>query len=235
MKQILLLTCMLFLSFGAFAQSGSITGNISDNDTYEALPRANVVIKGTSRGTTTDINGKFTLSDLSPGSYALEISFIGYQLKEMIANVRSGQTTNLGEIRLGAASINVRGFDQRNTAVMINGVPVNDMENGWVYWSNWAGLSDVTTKMQVQRGLGASKLAVPTIGGSINIITNAADMRKGGAFGAMVGNDGYNKYSLVLSTGLGFHDPGHTHAGQRVCRWHQIQRMVLFCIVIKSD
>jgi hypothetical protein len=36
---------------------------------------------------------------------------------------------------------------------MINGVPVNDMENGAVYWSNWAGLSDVTSA-NVQRGLG---------------------------------------------------------------------------------
>ena len=42
-----------------------------------------------------------------------------------------------------------------NIAVMINGVPVNDMETGWVYWSNWSGLADVTNKMQVQRGLGA--------------------------------------------------------------------------------
>jgi len=36
----------------------------------------------------------------------------------------------------GDARVNVRGFNQRNVAVMINGVPVNDMENGWVYWSN---------------------------------------------------------------------------------------------------
>lgn len=34
----------------------------------------------------------------------------------------------------GDARVNVRGFNQRNVAVMINGVPVNDMENGWVYW-----------------------------------------------------------------------------------------------------
>jgi len=54
----------------------------------------------------------------------------------------------------GDARINVRGFNQRNVAVLINGIPVNDMENGWVYWSNWAGLSDVTRSMQVQRGLG---------------------------------------------------------------------------------
>lgn len=103
----------------------------------------------------------------------------------------------------GDSRINVRGFDQRNTAVMINGIPVNDMENGWVYWSNWAGLSDVTSKMQVQRGLGASKLAVASVGGSINIITNAADFDKGGVAGVSIGNDGYQKYSVVLSSGLG--------------------------------
>lgn len=102
----------------------------------------------------------------------------------------------------GDSRINVRGFDQRNTAVMINGIPVNDMENGWVYWSNWAGLSDVTSTMQVQRGLGASKLAVASVGGSINIVTNAADFEQGGKFGVSVGNDGYQKYSLVLSSGL---------------------------------
>ena len=39
----------------------------------------------------------------------------------------------------GDARINIRGFNQRNVAVMINGVPQNDMENGWVYWSNWDG------------------------------------------------------------------------------------------------
>lgn len=103
----------------------------------------------------------------------------------------------------GDSRINVRGFDQRNTAVMINGIPVNDMENGWVYWSNWAGLSDVTSRIDFQRGLGASKLVVPAVGGSINIVTNAADMKKGGVVSAGIGNDGYQKYGLVLSSGLG--------------------------------
>ena len=102
----------------------------------------------------------------------------------------------------GDSRINIRGFDQRNTAVMINGIPVNDMENGWVYWSNWAGLSDVTSTIQVQRGLGASKLAVPSVGGSINIVTNPADFKKGGAATFSLGNDGYQKYAAVASTGL---------------------------------
>ncbi|MEY2950331.1 MAG: hypothetical protein RLZZ248_1532, partial [Bacteroidota bacterium] len=102
----------------------------------------------------------------------------------------------------GDSRINIRGFDQRNTAVMINGIPVNDMENGWVYWSNWAGLADVTSSIQVQRGLGASKLAVASVGGSINIVTNAAEMREGGAVSVSIGNDGFQKYSFALSSGL---------------------------------
>ena len=57
----------------------------------------------------------------------------------------------------GDARVSIRGFDQRNIAVLVDGVPVNDMENGQVYWSNWDGLGDITRYMQVQRGLGASE------------------------------------------------------------------------------
>jgi outer membrane cobalamin receptor len=102
----------------------------------------------------------------------------------------------------GDGRINLRGFGSENVAVMINGVPVNDMENGALYWSNWAGLSDVTSAMQVQRGLGASKVAVPSIGGTINIISKSYDAEKGGSFRYGMGNDGYQKYGVSLSTGL---------------------------------
>ncbi len=101
----------------------------------------------------------------------------------------------------GDARINVRGFNQRNVAVLINGIPVNDMENGWVYWSNWAGLSDVTRTMQIQRGLGASKLAINSVGGTINIITKTTDAQEGGSLKVGFGNDGYFKEALTLSTG----------------------------------
>ncbi|WP_299777591.1 TonB-dependent receptor [uncultured Formosa sp.] len=102
----------------------------------------------------------------------------------------------------GDGRINLRGFESDNVAVMINGVPVNDMENGAVYWSNWAGLSDVTSSMQVQRGLGASKVAVPSIGGTINIISKTTDIEEGGSIGTSVANDGYLKFGATYSTGL---------------------------------
>lgn len=102
----------------------------------------------------------------------------------------------------GDAKINMRGFQSANVAVMVNGVPVNDMEWGGVYWSNWAGLSDVTRSMQTQRGLGASKISAPSVGGSVNIVTNGIDAKKGGTFSFGVGNDGLYNLSLSLSAGL---------------------------------
>lgn len=102
----------------------------------------------------------------------------------------------------GDGKLTMRGFNSENVAVMINGVPVNDMENGRVYWSNWAGLSDVTSAMQVQRGLGASKVAVPAIGGTVNILSKTTDVNKGGSIFFGTGNDGYQKYGATVSTGL---------------------------------
>ncbi|MBE0423602.1 MAG: TonB-dependent receptor [Lutibacter sp.] len=102
----------------------------------------------------------------------------------------------------GDSRVNLRGFESANIAVMINGVPVNDMEWGGVYWSNWAGLSDVTRSMQVQRGLGASKVAAPSLGGSINVVTKSIDAKEGGAISYGIGNDGYSKVGFSYSTGL---------------------------------
>lgn len=102
----------------------------------------------------------------------------------------------------GDSRINIRGFDQLNTAVMINGVPINDMENGRVFWSNWAGLGDVTTAMQVQRGLGSSKLAISSVGGTINVVTRTSAAREGGVVSSTLGNDNYVKVLGAYSTGL---------------------------------
>ena len=76
----------------------------------------------------------------------------------------------------GDARINVR---ENNLSVMINGVPVNDMENGWVHWSNWDGLGDASTSIRLQRGLSAVNLATPSIGGTLNVITDPSAMRSG--------------------------------------------------------
>lgn len=252
----------MFLAMTSAIYAQTVTGTVSDET--GPLPGANVLVKGTTNGTQTDFDGKFSLN-VSEGSGTVVVSFVGYGNKEVSYTVASGETKDLGNIKLvsdntldevvvvgsiidvakdretpvavstikaveiqdklgsqefpeilsstpsvyatksgggfGDARINIRGFAQENIAVMINGVPVNDMENSRVYWSNWAGLSDVTTAMQVQRGLGSSKLAISSVGGTINIVTKTTDKRQGGAISGTYGNDNYLKTLATYSTG----------------------------------
>lgn len=102
----------------------------------------------------------------------------------------------------GDAKINIRGFKSSNTATMVNGVPVNDMEWGGIYWSNWSGLGDVISSMQVQRGLGATIISSPSFGGTINMITKGLDAKKGGTAWYGLGNDNSMNYGISFSTGL---------------------------------
>lgn len=102
----------------------------------------------------------------------------------------------------GDARVNIRGFDQRNIAIMINGVPINDMENGWVYWSNWDGVGDATSSIQVQRGLSAVNLATPSVGGTMNIITDPAQAKAGVLYKNEYGSGSFQKQTLFASTGL---------------------------------
>ena len=63
----------------------------------------------------------------------------------------AGQSGGFGDSR-----ISVRGFQQDNTAFLLNGQPINGMEDGKMYWSNWSGMGDIANAIQIQRGLGSS-------------------------------------------------------------------------------
>ena len=242
----------------------TITGTVIDEEFKEPLLGANVLIKGTTHGASTDDKGKFTLKTTQKKGI-LEVSFIGFKTKEVpftitkdkvvlqislsadaeeltgititgntlldvakerktpvaVSTIHAAEIVNkLGNQEFpellkktpsvyatksgggyGDSKINIRGFGNENIAVMINGMPINDMENGRVYWSNWAGVSDVTSAMQVQRGLGASKLAIASVGGTINIVTRAADMPEGGVASATLANDGFYKGLAAYNTG----------------------------------
>ncbi len=257
-----LLVVLGFLSLATHAQ-GTITGRVSDTGSDEPLIGATVVVEGTTRGTSTNLDGSFALQ-IPEGDNNIVISYIGYITKTLEVSIRNNETKDMGEIELesstvgldeilitssfardrqtpvslstidpmqieerlgtqefpeifkttpsiyatkdnggyGDGRITLRGFDTYNVGVLINGIPVNDMENSRVYWSNWAGLSDVTQTAQVQRGLGASKLGLSSVGGTINIITKSTDAEKGGSVYSGLGNSGYRKQAFTVSTGL---------------------------------
>src|SRR5690554_3307444 len=102
----------------------------------------------------------------------------------------------------GDTQMYTRGFDQSNTAFLLNGQPINGMEDGNMYWSNWSGMADIANAIQIQRGLGSSKLAISSVGGTINFITKATQMNEGGFIRAGLGNDNYFKSTVGYSSGL---------------------------------
>lgn len=102
----------------------------------------------------------------------------------------------------GDSRLTLRGFGSENIALLINGIPMNGMENGSIYWSNWSGLSNVTNSIQVQRGIGLSKLGLFSVGGTVNIITMGTEFEQNGSVFATVGNNGFLNTGFNFSSGL---------------------------------
>ena len=165
-----------------------------------AVPLSSVGLKEVEVVASIAIDRKTPVAVSSVNAEQIEDKLGNQEFTEVLRSTPSVYVTKQGG-GFGDSRINIRGFDQRNVAVMINGIPVNDMENGWVYWSNWAGLSEVTRTMQVQRGLGASRLAISSVGGTMNIITKTTDQEAGGSASVAYGNNNYLRGSLTLSTG----------------------------------
>lgn len=85
MIQKVTLTVLLFFSFIiGFAQNGSIAGKVLDKEVNnEPLPFSNISIKGTTKGTTSDLDGLYQITEVAPGTYTLVVSFVGYETKEI--------------------------------------------------------------------------------------------------------------------------------------------------------
>lgn len=261
-NQFLFAAVMMLFTTVAFAQA-TITGTVVDGETSSPLPGANVLVKGTTNGATTDFDGNFSLTAQS-NSGVIVISYVGFAAK----TVKFNGDTNVGTINLypdntldevvvvgtgvidlaedretpvavstirgkdiqlkaagnvefgeamkntpsvyvsnqaggfGDSQIFLRGFDQTNTAYLLNGQPINGMEDGRMYWSNWSGMSDVANAVQIQRGLGSSKLAISSVGGTVNIVSKTTDKRKGGFVRFLGGNDSYVKSTVSYDSGI---------------------------------
>ncbi len=294
-RKLLLFSFLCALTFSAFAQKQTVSGVVKDSQTNETIVGANVIIKGTSTGAATDINGNFSI-DLDKGKHTLQVSFVGYTtiLKdidvggtpvklsfslvpdlvleevEVVADIAKIRETPVAfttlspatiEERLsgqdipmllnktpgvyatqqgggdGDARITIRGFNQRFVAVMLDGIPVNDMENGWVYWSNWFGLDAVTRSIQVQRGLGASKLALPSVGGTMNIMTKGIENKRQLSVEQAYDKDGKFTTNVGYTTGRLKHGWALTAAGayKKGTAWVDQTDVTAFFLYLKVD
>ena len=93
-KRLTFLFLVLFYSFNAFAQTGSIKGLVKTSDGQPASG-ISVGLAGTTKGTSTDENGRYQIAKIKPGSYLLKVSAIGLTGKEQNARIVAGQTLNV--------------------------------------------------------------------------------------------------------------------------------------------
>ncbi|MCK9640715.1 MAG: SusC/RagA family TonB-linked outer membrane protein [Prolixibacteraceae bacterium] len=130
MLKAMFLCILMVVSSGLFAQN-IVTGNVKD-DTGQTLPGVSVVVKGTTTGTVTDINGKFSLS--APANATLSFSFVGMQTKEVaIGNSRKidvtlvASTIGVDEVVVTALGIS---REKKSLAYSVSEVKGNELTKG---------------------------------------------------------------------------------------------------------
>ena len=95
MRVMRLYIALLFTFIQLNAQSGIISGFISDSSSAEALIGANVILQETGQGMATDINGYYIIQDIAPGDYVLMVSYVGFKLKKEKLKISDGQSIKL--------------------------------------------------------------------------------------------------------------------------------------------
>ena len=95
MNRMRLYISLLFAFIQLNAQSGIISGFISDSSSAEALIGANVILQETGQGMATDVNGYYIIQDIRPGDYVLMVSYVGFKLKKEKLKISDGQSIKL--------------------------------------------------------------------------------------------------------------------------------------------
>ena len=120
----------------------------------------------------------------------------------------------------GTTRFKIRGFDSENMTVMMNGIPVNDMETGRAYWSSWGGLNDATRNKEISIGISPSNYTFGGVGGTTNMITRASSFRKGVKLTYSSTNRSYRN-RLMVTAATGMQDNGWAFTVSASRRWAQ--------------
>ncbi len=103
---------------------------------------------------------------------------------------------------IGYTYLNIRGFDARRIAVMVNGIPQNDPEDHNVYWLDFPDIAASVEDIQVQRGAGSAFYGPPAIGGSVNLVTNNFGRERAFRFSGGIGSYNTRRYAASFNSGL---------------------------------
>ncbi|NND24445.1 MAG: TonB-dependent receptor [Flavobacteriaceae bacterium] len=145
----LFLVMLMCFSFTAFAQTGKVEGTVMDGEFNEPLSFANVLIKGTTIGATTDFDGNYSL-ELEEGTYALVFSFVGYATMEITdVTIKANQVENV------SVTLETNSLD---TVIITTSVKRNTENAVLEFQKNSATLLDGLSAQTIKKS-GASNLA----------------------------------------------------------------------------
>jgi len=125
---------------------------------------------------------------------------------------------NTAAFGFGSARFRTRGLNSEYDALMINGVPVNELENGAIYFGQWGGLNDVFRNVHNNYGLSHSEYGIGGLNGNTNINLRAGSQRKQTRASYALSNRSYfNRLMVTHSTGMNDKGWAFTASGSR--RW----------------
>jgi len=150
------LMCACVISISCLAQSGSIRGHVYDEKSGEAVAYANVLLNGTSYGTTTNDEGFFILADLPTGDYNADISFIGYEEISIPVSVSKSKINyykvNLTEASVSLGTVNISATrTQAKTEVRVSKIQVSKKQIKAL--PSTGGDADIIQYLQVLPGI----------------------------------------------------------------------------------
>jgi iron complex outermembrane receptor protein len=140
-KLLLLLSVLIFSSMTGFAQTGDVTGTVTDASDQQPIPGATVVVKGTTTGTVTDMDGKYTIN---VGTDAiLEFSYMGYESQEIKVQPNTTVNISLSQKSTEMDEFVVIGYGLQKKDDATGSVSVVDSKDfnrgaGYLFWrSTW--------------------------------------------------------------------------------------------------
>ncbi len=101
----------------------------------------------------------------------------------------------------GYSYMRIRGFDQTKINFTLNGIPLNEMEDQGIYFSNMPGFLNNISNIQVTRGIGTSQYGTTSIGGSVDMETNSP-LRKSVRFNLNQGSFNNKQTSVIYNSGF---------------------------------
>jgi len=191
MKHLFSFTLALLLSIFSYAQTGTVKGFVYDKESGEPIIFTNVILKGTSIGIQTDVNGYYSITQIKPGEYVLSVSNLTYEKYEKSIVIKPNRVITRN-IYLAEDIKKLKEFE----------VSAEEEE------------SKTTIKMSVTKATGEDIKSIPSIGGDADIATYFQTVpgvvTTGDQGGQMYVRGGSPIQNKVLLDGMTIYNPFHS-------------------------